>query len=124
MTFWETIWLTLNIFFFVAYLMILFQVITDLFRDREMSGVGKAVWMIFLVFLPLVTAIVYLVARGRGMAERSRAAAVGATLRTEEYIREVAGKLPAEEISRAKSLLDGGVITPDEFLLIKRRALA
>ena len=76
-TFWHFLWSTIVIFAFIAYLMILFNILTDLFwRDHQTSGWIKAVWVIFLILFPYLTAIVYLIARGNGMAERARAAAV------------------------------------------------
>ncbi|MBC7291187.1 MAG: SHOCT domain-containing protein [Actinotalea sp.] len=122
-SFWDIIWWFVWGFFFIAYLFALFAIIGDLFRDRALSGLGKAVWLVFLLFLPFVTALVYLVARGRGMAERSFQATRAAQQETEAYIRDVAGVSPAEEISRAKALLDAGAITAAEFDQLKSRAL-
>jgi len=70
MDFWDFFWLMVYSFFFVAYLMVLFQVVADLFRDKQLSGWWKALWILFLIFLPVLTALVYLIARGRGMAQR------------------------------------------------------
>ncbi|WP_152189885.1 SHOCT domain-containing protein [Georgenia satyanarayanai] len=123
-SFWDIIWWFLWAFFFIAYLFALFSIITDLFRDRAMSGWGKAVWLVFLLVLPLVTALVYLIARGSGMAERSAEASRGARQQAEAYIRDVAGSSPAEEISRAKALLDSGAISRAEFDHLKSRALS
>ena len=72
--FWDFIWLILSTFVFVAYLLILFQIITDLFRDSELGGGSKALWLIALIFLPMLTALIYVIARGNGMAKRQRAA--------------------------------------------------
>ena len=124
MSFWQTFILIVEIFFFFAYLMVLFQIITDLFRDKELGGVAKAIWMVTLILIPLLTAIVYLIARGRGMAERQIATVVDHQKRTHEYIREVAGTNPAQEIAQAKALLDSGTITAQEFESIKAHALA
>ena len=89
------------IFAFIAYLMVLFSIIIDLFwRDRETSGWVKAIWVIFLIVFPYITALVYLIARGKGMAERSRDAAVAAKRDADEYIREAAGKSPARDRRR------------------------
>lgn len=72
--FWDFLTLIFSTFLLVAYLFVLFQVIADLFRDSDMGGVAKAIWMIALVFLPMLTAVVYIITRGRGMAARQQAA--------------------------------------------------
>ena len=123
-SFWDFIWYTLVIFAFIAYLMVLFNIITDLFwRDQKTSGWVKAIWVIFLIVFPYITALVYLIARGKGMAERARDAAVAAKRDTDAYIREAAGKSPAQEIADAKALLDAGTITQQEFDSLKAKAL-
>jgi predicted PurR-regulated permease PerM len=125
MSFWDIIWFIIVSFAFVAYLMILFNIIADLFRDRSVSGVMKAVWMICLVFLPFLTAIVYLIVRGPGMAERQGQAYSQARQAQDEYIKSVAGtSSPTEQIAQAKTLLDSGSITQDEYAAIKAKALA
>ena len=112
-------------FFLIAYLIVLFQIITDLFRDRDLGGGWKAVWIIFLILVPLITALVYLVTRGRGMAERQRETQVQAQQGAEDYIRHVAGSTsPSEQISTANQLLKDGVITSEEFDRIKAKALS
>ncbi|WP_420752403.1 SHOCT domain-containing protein [Rhodococcus sp. O3] len=122
-SFWDYVWYTIVVFAFVAYLIVLFQILVDLFRDHTVSGWVKAVWLIALVLFPYLSAFIYLIVRGRGMAERARAAQVEAKQATDQYIREVAGKSPAESISEAKSLLDSGVITEAEFQQLKAHAL-
>lgn len=123
-TIWDTIWWFLTIFIFVAYLMALFSIITDLFRDRKLGGVAKAIWLLFLIFLPFLTALVYLIVRGGGMAERANEQAQQAKAATDAYVREVAGGGPSAEIASAKQLLDSGAITPEEFAKLKAAALA
>jgi hypothetical protein len=122
--FWDLIWLILSTFVFVAYLLILFHIVLDLFRDSEVSGFAKALWIIGLIFLPLLTALVYVVARGAGMADRQRAALQRAKSDTDAYIKSVAGKSPAEQIADAKALLDAGTINQEEFAKLKAKALA
>lgn len=122
--FWDIVWLILSTFVFVAYLLVLFQIVIDLFRDHELGGGSKALWIIGLIFLPVMTALVYIVARGRGMAERQRAAMQRAKSDTDAYIRDVAGKSPADQIASAKALLDAGTINADEFARLKAKALA
>ena len=124
-TFGQWLWLMIWFFLFFLYLMILFQIIGDLFRDRELSGWWKALWVIGLVFMPFLVALIYLIARGRGMAERQQAAVLKAKSDTDTYIRTVAaGKSPAEHIADAKALLDSGAIDADEFATLKAKALA
>ena len=94
--FWDTVLLMVSTFFFIAYLIVLFQVVVDLFRDSEMGGGSKVIWLIGLIFLPVLTALIYILARGRGMADRQRAAVRSAKADTDAYIREVAAKSPAE----------------------------
>lgn len=124
MSFWEVFWLIVSAFVFVAYLMVLFNVVVDLFRDTELSGWWKAVWVAFLLFVPALTALVYLIARGNGMAQRSELAVRRAKADTDAYIRAVATTSPADQIATAKGLLDSGTITQAEFDALKARALA
>lgn len=121
--FWDLIQLLLSTFVLIVYLLILFQIIGDLFRDSELGGGYKALWIIGLVLIPGLTAIIYIIARGRGMAERQRATLQRAKSDTDAYIREVAGKSPAEQIADAKALLDAGTVTQDEFERLKAKAL-
>ncbi|WP_028477511.1 SHOCT domain-containing protein [Nocardia sp. CNY236] len=122
-SFWDYVWYMILIFAFVAYLIVLFQILVDLFRDHEVSGIAKAGWVIALVVFPYVTALVYLVARGRGMALRTQQARVEAEHDAEQYIRRIAGKSPAQNIADAKALHDSGVITTEEFERLKAMAL-
>ena len=98
----------------------------DLFRDKSTSGWAKAFWVFFLIILPLITSLVYLIARGQGMAERNIAAVRSAQASQEDYIRSVSGAAasPADEIARAKGLLDSGAISQAEFDALKAKALA
>jgi hypothetical protein len=121
--FWNIIWLFFWAYVFFAYLIALVSIITDIFRDHELNGWFKALWIIFLVWLPFITALVYLIARGRGMAERYRERAQESKTATEDYIRSVARSSPSDEIAKAKKLLDDGTITPEEFASIKQRAV-
>lgn len=122
--FWDIVWLMVSTFFFIAYLFILFQVVIDLFRDTELAGGYKVLWMIGLVFVPVLTAAAYIIARGEGMSHRQRATLEKTKSETDAYIRGVAGKSPADQISDAKALLDAGTITQDEFARLKAKALA
>jgi phospholipase D-like protein len=122
--FWDIFMLMVSTFVFVAYLVVLFHIVVDLFRDSEMGGGAKALWIIGLILVPLLTSLIYVLARGRGMAERQRAAVKSAKDDTDAYIRNVAGKSPADQIADAKKLLDAGTINADEFTRLKAKALA
>lgn len=125
MDFGDFFWLLIWSFVFVMYLMILFQIIGDLFRDKELSGWWKALWVIALIVFPFVTALIYLIARGRGMAERRAGEMKQVQQATDSYIQQVAGQgNPAEQIATAKNLLDQGTITQAEFDRLKADALA
>jgi ABC-type multidrug transport system fused ATPase/permease subunit len=110
-------------FFFVAYLIIMFQIVVDLFRDHETGGGAKVLWVLGLIFLPVLTAIIYIVARGKGMAQRQQASVQKAKSETDAYIKQVAGVSPAQQIAEAKALLDAGTITQGEFDKLKAKAL-
>lgn len=122
--FWDIVWLMVSAFVFVAYLIIMFQIVVDLFRDHELGGLAKVLWIIGLIFVPLLTAIVYIIARGKGMSQRQQANLQKAKAETESYIKTVAGKSPAADIAEAKALLDTGTITPAEFDKLKAKALS
>lgn len=122
-SFWDIIWWFLTIFIFISYLFVLFAIIGDLFRDHKLNGWWKAVWIVFLLFFPIITALVYLIARGRGMGERQAEQIREVKQAQDDYIRQVAGG-PAAEIAEAKKLLDSGAITQAEFEALKAKALA
>ncbi|MFZ2173366.1 MAG: SHOCT domain-containing protein [Rhodococcus sp. (in: high G+C Gram-positive bacteria)] len=121
--FWEFFWFIFVCFAFVAYLSVLFSIITDLFRDHKTSGWVKAIWIFFLFFVPFLSALIYVIVKGDGMARRSMAAAQQMKQAQDTYIRDVAGKSPAQQISDAKALLDSGTITDEEFQAIKANTL-
>jgi len=121
--FWDLLWLIISTFFFIAYLMVMFQIVADMFRDPDLGGGSKALWIIGLIVLPVLTALLYIVSRGRGMAERQQALVQKARSDTDNYIRGVAGKSPADQIADAKALLDAGTINADEFAKLKAKAL-
>ena len=125
MDFWDFLWLLVWSFLFVAFLMLLFQIFGDLFRDPDLGGWAKAAWVIGLIVFPFLLILIYLIARGRGMAERQAIAMRAARQQTEEYIQSVAGSsAPAEQIASAKALLDAGTITQGEFDRLKAKALS
>lgn len=122
--FWDIFWWFFVVYAFFAFLYALFIVIADVFRDKDLNGWWKAVWIVFLAFVPFLTLLVYMVARGKGMAQRSMERAKRDQAEADSYIRSVASASPTEEIAKAKDLLDSGTITPDEFQRIKARATA
>ena len=124
MSFWEILWLIVVSFAFIAYLMLMFHIIGDLFRDRETSGWVKAVWIVLLFVFPLLTSLVYIIVRGRGMQERAVAQTQAWQSEQQAYIRETAGTSPAAQIADAKRLLADGAITEPEFEVLKAKALA
>lgn len=124
MDFWDIIWFIIVTFAFVAYLMVLFSILGDLFRDKETGGFAKAIWVIALIFFPFFTALIYLIARGQGMAERNVKAAKEMQDAQSAYIRDVAGSSPADQIQKAKELLDSGAISQAEYDAMKAKALA
>ncbi|MEV4343825.1 SHOCT domain-containing protein [Actinoplanes sp. NPDC049596] len=116
-------------FLFIAWFMCLFWIFGDLFRSRDLGGWGKTVWALFIIILPLVGTLVYLIVRGGGMAERTAASQTALRQQQETYIRSVAGanggaRSVTDEISSAKGLLDSGAITEAEYARLKESALA
>ena len=124
MSFWDIVWFIFISFAFVAYLMVMFSILSDLFRDRDTSGIVKAIWVIALIFLPFLTSLIYLIVRGRGMAERAARGAEQARQDQDAYIRHVAGKpTPVDQIAQAKAMLDSGAISQSEYDALKTKAL-
>ena len=124
--FWDVLLWSFWLFIWIAALFVWFRCLLDMFRDKTLSGWGKAGWAVLLIFVPWVGALIYLIARGRSMTERQIAAAEQVQAEQKEYIQQVAGTSqgPAQEIARAKELLDAGTITQAEFDALKSRALA
>lgn len=121
---WDFLWMFFTIFLFFAWLMVLFTIIGDLFRDRALAGWAKAIWLVALIFIPVLTALVYLIARGGGMGERAAVQAQAQQGRAEDYIRSVAGTSPAQELVNANSLLDSGAISEAEYGRLKEKILS
>jgi hypothetical protein len=124
MSIWDLVAWFFWAFVFISYLMVVFTIIGDIFRDSSLNGWLKAVWIIFLVFLPFLTSLVYLIARGQGMAQRRGEQIAELQSAQTAYIRETAGSSPADDITKARGLLDSGVITQAEFETLKAKALA
>ncbi|AVZ40786.1 MULTISPECIES: SHOCT domain-containing protein [unclassified Dietzia] len=122
--FWSVLWSVFWIFALVAYLFALFSVIADLFSDHQLSGWWKAVWVFCLVFVPFLTVLVYLIARGPGMQERAELRLNRDQRNFDDYIRKISHSTsPADEITKARALLDQGTISPQEYEALKARAL-
>lgn len=124
MSFWEALWLVIVSFAFVAYLLLLFYILGDLFRDKQTSGWVKAIWVVLLIVLPLLASLVYLIVRGRGMTERSAAEARQVEAAQQKYIQHTAGTNPAAQIADAKRLLAEGTINEAEFERLKAKAMS
>ena len=122
--FWDFIWLMVTAFFMVIYLIIMFQVVVDIFRDHKLGGVGKALWIVALIVAPFLSVLAYLIVRGAGMSERQMSTLQQNREQAEAYLRGmVQAKSPAEQIADAKALLDAGVISADEYSALKAKAL-
>jgi uncharacterized membrane protein YcjF (UPF0283 family) len=122
--FLNVFWDILIVFAWILFIWVAIVVFGDLFRRRDVSGWGKAAWVIFIVLLPWIGVLVYLIANHDGMAERNERQTQAAQAQFDEYVRQAAGKSgPASEIESAKKLLDSGAITQAEFDAIKAKAL-
>ena len=122
--FLDVFWTIIIFFTWVIWIWILIVILTDVFRRRDIGGWSKALWVIFLIILPFLGVLVYLIANHNGMAERSAKEAQGQKDQFDDYVRSVSGGGAAAEIEKAKGLLDSGAITQEEFDSIKAKALA
>ena len=121
----ELLLLALEIFFFVVWVWILITILGDLFRDHELSGGAKAAWVLFLVFIPFLTALVYLIVRGEGMRDRAVKAQADAKQHFDEYVRQQAHiAYPADELHKLAELKDRSVLSDEEFERAKAKLLA
>ncbi|MGD9735663.1 MAG: SHOCT domain-containing protein [Solirubrobacterales bacterium] len=123
-SFGELLLVALEIFFFVIWIWILITILTDLFRDHETSGWAKAIWVLFLVFIPFLTALVYLIVRGSGMRDRTIKAQADAKKHFDEYVREQAHTTPADELHKLNELKEKGALSDEEFQKAKGKLLA
>ena len=114
-TFGQALLTVLEIFVFAAWLMVLFTIIGDLFRDHALSGWGKAAWVLFLIFVPFLAALIYLVARGEGMRERALEQQQEAQKQMEAYVRHAAGGSAADELAKLARLHDDKKISDQEY---------
>lgn len=123
-SFGEILLVALEIFFFVIWIWILITILSDLFRDHELSGWAKAAWVLFLVFIPFLTALIYLIARGEGMRDRTIKAQADAKKHFDEYVREQAhAASPADELHKLAELKDKGALSQQEFEQAKAKLL-
>jgi hypothetical protein len=123
--FLDVFWTILIFFAWVAWLMILFRVFADIFRRHDVSGWGKAAWLVFVIVLPFLGVLIYLIANGDHMAKRDVEQSQAARAEFDDYVKSVADAGgPAAEIDKAKQLLDSGAITQAEFDAIKAKAIA
>ena len=123
--FFGVLWSMLVFFVWVAWFMLLFRIIGDIFRRRDLGGGGKTLWLIFTLFLPFLGVFVYLIANNDEMAKRDLERHQAAQAQFNDYVQQAAGSGgPAAEIDKAKQLLDSGAITESEFAAIKAKALA
>jgi hypothetical protein len=124
-SFGELLLVTLQVFLFVIWVWILITILTDLFRDHELSGLGKAIWVFFLVFVPFLTALIYLIVRGGGMRDRTVKAQADAKKHFDEYVsQQAAAASPAEELHKLSELKAKGDLTQEEFDKAKAKLLA
>lgn len=121
----EALLVAFEVFFFVVWIWILITILTDLFRDHALSGWAKAAWVLFLVFIPFLTALVYLIARGGGMRDRTIKAQAEAKQHFDSYVREQAHSgSPADELHKLNELKEKGALSSEEFDKAKAKLLA
>ena len=119
----DLFWTILIIFVFVAWIWVLISVVIDVFRN-DISGWAKALWVLFIVFLPILGVLAYLVVHGSDMSQRQMDRATEAQEAQDEYIRDVAGSTQADELAKLASLRDQGVLSADEYQAQKAKLLA
>ncbi|HEY5660559.1 MAG TPA: SHOCT domain-containing protein [Gaiellaceae bacterium] len=119
------LWDALLVFAWIIWFWLLITVFSDLFRRHDLSGWGKAGWIVFVIVLPYLGVLIYLIAQHEGMANRNMQQAQAAQSQFDQYVQSVAGQNdPSEQIAKAKNLLDSGAITQAEYEQIKSKALA
>lgn len=123
-SFWTFLWSLIVIFFFVVYFMMLFSVIVDIFRRHDASGGKKALWLIFIFIAPFLGLLIYLIVNGDGIAHRQMDRNQKAQQDFDSYVRDVSASGSADQIAKAKELLDSGAISQAEFDQLKAKALA
>jgi hypothetical protein len=121
--FLDVLWTIVIFFLWVIWIWFLIVILTDVFRRHDIGGGKKAVWCLFIIFLPVVGALAYVIVNGDGIAQRNVKESQQAQARMDDYVRSVAGG-SASEIEKAKQLLDSGAITQEEYASLKAKALA
>ena len=124
-TFLDVFWSMLVFFVWVMWFMLLFRIWGDIFSRHDLSGLGKTVWLIFTIVVPFLGVFVYLIKENDGMNQRALDRARAQQSQMDDYVRSTAGAgSPADDIEKAKQLLDSGAITQAEFDAMKAKALA
>ncbi len=123
-TFGQALLTVLEIFLFVAWFWILITIISDLFRDHELSGWAKAAWVFVLILMPFLGTLIYLIARGQGMRDRAIKEQADMKRHFDSYVRETAGGSPADELHKLSDLKQRGDISEEEFQKAKAKLLA
>jgi len=122
----DLIWTTIWIFFLIMFIWVFIVIVSDLFRDHELSGWAKAAWVVALIIFPLIGSLIYLIARGEGMARRSTAQQQQARAEFDSYVRSTAastGTGPVDDLTRLADLRNSGTITDAEFESMKSRVV-
>lgn len=125
-SFWDVIWFIVISFLFLSYLILFFQVVGDLFRDPKVGGLKKVIWIVLLIVLPFLSLLVYILTRGKGMAERQIAEQQAAKQAFDDYVRQAAGASSsgaATELASAKAMLDSGAISAAEYEKLKAKII-
>jgi Short C-terminal domain/Phospholipase_D-nuclease N-terminal len=122
--FLDVMWTMLVFFAWVIWFWLLITVFADIFRRHDLSGWGKAGWTVFVIILPFLGVLIYLISQSKGMTDRNLEQQQAAKSEADSYIRSVAQSDPADQIAKAKDLLDSGAITQAEYDSIKQKALA
>ena len=124
-SFGQVMWTMLVFFAWVIFFWLLFVVFGDLFRRHDISGWGKAGWTVFVILLPFLGILIYLIAEGKGMGERNVQRAQEGQAQMDSYVRSVAGSSSAtDQIAKGKELMDSGAISQAEYDQLKAKALA
>ena len=113
----------LAVFFFVIWIWIVITILMDLFRDHELSGWAKAAWVFFLIFVPFLTALVYLIVRGPGMRQRAIAEQVEAKKQFDDYVQQAAGTSPVDELKKLEKMKKNGAISDEDYERLKAKIL-
>ena len=123
-SFLDVLWWMLVLFAWIIWFWLLITVFADVFRRHDIGGGMKTIWIIFVILLPFLGVFIYLIAEHKGIAERSQKQMEASQAQTDAYIKSVASSSSADEIEKAKKLLDSGAISQSEFDAMKAKALA